>query len=451
MTITRDGTGSGAYPSVGRTLLTGARVITMADTGPDSAALDVLVEADRIVAIGVDLSDTDAQVVELGGRVIIPGLVNAHLHTWQSALRCVGADWSLLDYLAHAHSDLAANYRPDDLYIGTLFGALSQIDSGTTTLGDWSHNLTTSADADAALAGLNESGIRAVFFDGTGYRDQGRHPIRDFDRIREDLARTSGLVTAGLAIKGPQYTSIDDALADLRAADERGVLVSMHHSGGAPGPAWHAAAETDLLGPNTNVVHGSGLSDDWLSDLSVRGVTITITPESELRLGPAAPILHHLRRRRLAASLGTDVDSVVPGEVLTAARVLLAHQRGIEHARIAEGEQPQVDVPLTTAREALSWATVEGARALGLSDRVGRLAPGMQADIVVIDTTAANLWPAHDPLAAALHANAGNIEAVMIAGTWRKRDHQVLGVDLPTLRDEVAASGRRVMRDAVSG
>jgi len=217
----------------------------------------------------------------------------------------------------------------------------------------------------------------------------------------------------------------------------------MHHSGGAPGPAWHAVVQADLVGPNTNVVHGGGLDDEWLMDLSTRGTTFTITPESELRLGPEPVIANQLARLGLAPSLGTDVDIAVPGDILTAARILLTHQRSIEHERIAFGE---ADVPLTTAKNALAWATAEGARALGLSGRVGRLAPGMQADIVVIDATAPNLWPAHDPIAAALHANVGNIEAVMIAGRWRKRDHHLVDVDLDTLRDDIAESGQRVLR-----
>jgi 5-methylthioadenosine/S-adenosylhomocysteine deaminase len=237
-----------------------------------------------------------------------------------------------------------------------------------------------------------------------------------------------------------------EGLCALRAEGDVHVLVSMHHSGGAPAVAWHAAAKADLLGPNTNVVHGAGLDEHWLRDLAGRGVTFTTTPESELRLGPDAPILPRLRHLGAAPSLGTDVDAVVPGEILSAARILLAYQRSVEHAQEAD-----LDRPLTTARQALSWATVEGARALSLSDRVGRLAPGMQADLVVIDTTAPNLWPAHDPLAAALHANAGNIEAVMIAGRWRKRDHTLLDVDMHSLRHEVAASGQRLVRHLDQG
>jgi 5-methylthioadenosine/S-adenosylhomocysteine deaminase len=101
----------------------------------------------------------------------------------------------------------------------------------------------------------------------------------------------------------------------------------------------------------------------------------------------------------------------------------------------------------TAGKQALSWATVEGARALGLVDQVGRLEPGMQADLVAIDTRALNLCQAHDPIAAALHANTANIEAVMIAGQWRKRDHQLVGVDLDNVKNELCESGNRLLAE----
>jgi 5-methylthioadenosine/S-adenosylhomocysteine deaminase len=86
-------------------------------------------------------------------------------------------------------------------------------------------------------------------------------------------------------------------------------------------------------------------------------------------------------------------------------------------------------VGLGRSKQALAWATVEGAKALGLADQVGRIEVAMQADLVAVDARAFNLWPTHDPVATVLHAdiaNIANIEAVMVAGTWRKRDHALL-------------------------
>ena len=99
-----------------------------------------------------------------------------------------------------------------------------------------------------------------------------------------------------------------------------------------------------------------------------------------------------------------------------------------------------------TAKQALAWATVEGAKALGLADRVGRIEVGMQADLVAVDARAFNLWPAHDPVATVLHADIANIEAVMVAGTWRKRDHALLTSQLDEVKDQLRESGERLLR-----
>ncbi|MDX3187354.1 amidohydrolase family protein [Streptomyces sp. MN03-5084-2B] len=418
-----------------RTLLRGAQVITMAPHRPDAEHADVLIDGDTIVAVGENLDAAGAEIVDLTGRIVLPGLVNAHLHTWQAALRGVGTDWTLADYLGRMHGAVAHHYRPEDMRIGTLAGALGQLDRGTTTLGDWCHNTPTPDHTDAALDGLAASGIRGVFLHGTPYSaPDATHPVGEIDRL------TAGpLLSIGMAVRGPQLSTPDTAVADFRAAAERGLVVSMHQSGGAPGPAWTAVRAAGLLGPATNVVHGAGLTEEWLKILVDAGASLTSTPENELGQGHGFPVTGHLLRLGAAPSLGTDTDAVTPADVLSAARIALAHQRGHDHDDHRQATGSFSLTATITAKQALAWATVEGARALGLADRVGRLGPGLQADLVVIDA------PAPNPIAAALHATAGDIEAVMVAGRWRKRDHTLLDVDLDTVRDELRDSSARLL------
>ncbi|OBK52508.1 amidohydrolase family protein [Mycobacterium sp. 1081908.1] len=430
-----------------RTVLRGAQVITMSRARPDAERIDIVVEGDQITELGERIDDSDAETVDLPGRVIMPGLVNAHLHTWQSALRLAGADWTLLDYLGHMHGGVADRYTPDDVYIGNLAGALNQIDCGTTALGDWCHNNPTPEHTDAALEGLERSGIRAVFLHGAPKRAPDvAHPLAEVDRLLDRPASALGSLTVGMAIAGPQYSTPDVAVADLRAAAERDLVASMHQSGGQPGAGWEAVCAAGLFGPRTNIVHGAGLTDDWFGRLIAAGVSFTVTPESELGHGHGVPITGHLLRHGAAPSLGTDTDTAVSGEILGAARIALAHQRGLDHERHRQATGASAPSPSVTSKQALSWATVEGARALGLDDRIGRIEPGMQADLVVIDARPLNLWPARDPIAAALHAGIGNIEAVMIAGRWRKRDHSLIEADLEGVRGDLLESRERLSR-----
>lgn len=429
-----------------RILLRGATVITMADNRPDAERLDILVVGGYITEMASNLDRPNVDTVDFTGRILMPGLVNAHLHTWQSALRCVGIDWTLLEYLAKAHGGLASHYSPEDMHIAALSSALNQINCGTTTLGDWCHNARTPAHADGGIQGLLEAGIRAVFLHGTSHKiREVAHPAQEIDRLLNGPISSHGLLNLGMAIPGPQYSSPEIALADFRTARDRNLIVSMHQSGGQPGKAWEAVRDASLIGPRTNIVHGNDLPDDWVKTLVERGASFTSTPENELGQGHGFPITGKLLSLGAAPSLGTDIDTVVSGELLIAARIALAHQRGLDHQqqRLATGLFSPT--PTITGKQALAWSTVQGARALGLADCVGRLEPGMQADIIAIDTRGLNLWPAHDPIAAALHASIANVEAVMISGQWRKRNYSLVGPDIDRVREKLQESGQRLL------
>ena len=146
-----------------RTLIRSATVISMDDAIGDLATSDVLVEGSRIVDVrpSIDVA-ADTEIVDGKGRIVIPGLINAHMHTWQTGLRGFAANWTLLEYFRRMHAGLATVFRADDIYIATLVGALNQINCGTTTLVDWCHNNPTPDHTDAAVRGLIESGIRAA-------------------------------------------------------------------------------------------------------------------------------------------------------------------------------------------------------------------------------------------------------------------------------------------------
>jgi len=99
-------------------------------------------------------------------------------------------------------------------------------------------------------------------------------------------------------------------------------------------------------------------------------------------------------------------------------------------------------------REALSWITVEGARMLGMQDRLGTIAPGKQADLVFIRADALNLWPVHDPVATVvMQASVANIDSVMIAGEWRKRDGRLLYSGIERVKADLLRSGNRILAE----
>ncbi|MFD6138336.1 amidohydrolase family protein [Promicromonospora sp. NPDC060271] len=428
-----------------RTLLRGARIITLGQHRPDWEHADILIESDTILEVGPSLDSTGADIIDLDGRIIHPGLVNAHLHTWQTGLRTIGTDWTLAQYLANTHGTIAHYYRPEDMRIAALVGGLGQIDCGITTIGDWCHNNPSPAHSDAAIEGLVESGVRAVFLHGAPYTRIAADSAREIDRLLNGPGRRHDLLTIGMAIRGPQLSSAGRAIDDLRTARERGIIASMHQTGGVMKPAWAQVREQCLFGPNVNIAHGAGLSDEWVEILVDAGVTFTSTPENELGQGHSDPVTAQLLPLGAAPSLGTDTDCVTNGDLHTSARIALAYQRGAGHNK--HRQEVGIFSPTTpvTSRQALEWATIEGARALGLADRVGRIEPGMQADLVVLDPRTITMWPATDCIAAALNAHPGTIEAVMVAGRWRKQHHALARTDLPHVLDALEESSDRII------
>jgi cytosine/adenosine deaminase-related metal-dependent hydrolase len=435
-------------------------VITMDRQLGDIEAAEMLIEDDRIAAIEpagrISREIQNVDFIDARHCIAIPGLVNAHLHTWQTSLRSIASNWSLLEYFRKMHAGLATVFRPEDLHIANLVGALNQLNAGTTTLVDWCHNNPTPAHNDAALDALLESGIRAAFFHGTPKPDprpgergfwETPHPRAELERLLKH--RVGGLVSLGAAILGPHYSTLDVALHDFRMAKELGLIASMHQGGGAPRTpeGWERLEEAGLLGANVNLVHGQGLSDEQLTRFCSLGMSFSVTPENEMIQGHGFPITGRLRKAGHAPSLGIDLETSVSGEMLTAARIALNTQRAIDNAehRAAKGTIP--DTSTITTREALSWATIEGARMLGMDDRIGSLRPGKQADLVLISTDALNMQPVHEPVSSVvIQTSLANIDSVMVAGRWKKRSGQLMTTGLSGRLEQLRESGRRITR-----
>ena len=441
-----------------RTVIRGATIITMEEREPDWPVGDVLIEDDRIAAIepvGKLAHLEGVEVVDAGNCILIPGLINAHMHTWQTALRGVASNWTLLEYFKNMHAGLATVFRPEDLYIATLVGALNQINCGTTTLVDWCHNNPTAAHNDAAIDALQESGIRAAFFHGTPKPNpkpgqpgfwEVPHPRAELERLRKH--RVGGLVSLGAAILGPHYSTMEVSRHDFKMARDLGLIASMHQGGGPPRTpdGWPTLEREGLLGPDINIVHGNDLSDDQLARFCDAGMTFSIAPENEMTQGHGFPITGRLRRLGRAPSLGIDLESVISAEMLTAARITLGTQRALDNAQSRQQTGTIPETSTITTREALSWVTIEGARMLRMEQHIGSLTPGKQADLVLIDGTAINMQPIHDPAASVvMHASLANIDSVMVAGRWRKRSGSLLVEGLADKVSRLQTSGSRIL------
>jgi 5-methylthioadenosine/S-adenosylhomocysteine deaminase len=438
-----------------RTLIRNAQIITM-DDAHGTFRGDIAIDGTSIAALGRSLDMPGADIVDATDFIVIPGLVNAHLHTWQAGLRTIASNWTLPEYFRWVHAGLATQFTPEDIRVATLAGALNQLENGTTTLVDWCHNNPTPEHTDAGIAGLAQAGIRAMFMHGSpkpnalpGQRPfwEVPHPRNEVIRIKRELDRSDSLIGLGLAILGPHYSTLDVAFEDFALAKEFGLVASMHQGGGpARSPdGWLRLEEAGLLGKGINIVHGNDLSDEQLQRFVRAGVTFTVTGESEMVSGHGHPIVGRLRDLGVRPSLGSDIECALSGDMLTAARITLSHQRALDN--IAARQTGTLGgKSRTRTRDALAWITIEGARMLGLEESIGSLVPGKQADLVLISTASLNMQPVHDPVSAVImHANQSNIDSVMVAGRWHKRHGKLAYDNVSGVIQALRRSGNRIL------
>ncbi|MGL4288749.1 MAG: amidohydrolase family protein [Phreatobacter sp.] len=420
-----------------RTLIRCGWLVTMDDGLGDLSRTDMLLNGDRIEAIGHDLGATADATIDASDMIVLPGLINMHLHTFQAGLRAIGSEWLAPDYFRNFYGDIATRYGSEDNYLGTLFGALNQLDCGVTTLFDYCHNIRSLEQAERSVDGLTDAGIRAVFVHGDGLREPaapGRLPQRRLhprDRVlalRNSRFAHDGLITLALGIAGPHWADWEATLHNVRLARDLGLMASSHvtkaHRDAAVPDGYDRLAAMGLLGPDHNLVHCNLLSRDEIGRLLDAGCSITSTNMNELHDYPHGSALAKVVEHGGLPSIGIDVEPMVSGDLWREMQMALLFARNaLLRARAGTGQAPA----MIRSREALRWATVGGARALGMADRIGSLRPGHKADLIMLRAGDLNLFPVHDPVFSAVEqAHAGNVDTVIVDGIVRKQGGQLL-------------------------
>jgi cytosine/adenosine deaminase-related metal-dependent hydrolase len=423
---------------MGKILLRGGTVLSVDREVGDFQVGDVLVEDDRIAGVDAHI-EADAEVVDCAGKIVIPGLVDTHRHTWEAAIRGCAPNATLDDYFVEVLDTFAPVYRPEDVYASNLAGSLECLNAGITTLVDWSHINNTPDHPDAAIAGLKETGIRAQYAYGSANTSLEKYwffsaeaiPGDDVRRIRDTyFSSDDSLLTMALATRGPGFTQDQVVQAEWGLARELGIPVTVHVGMGRMAGRFAMVEQLDrlgLLGPDTTFIHCCYFSDHEWKRVAETGGTISIAAQVELQMGHGWPPVNKSYLFGLRPSLSIDVVTTVPGDMFTQMRAAFGAERARVNA-ICWDADTTVPETMLTARKMLEMATVNGAHVAGLEDRTGSLTPGKKADIVVIDATALNVAPVHDPVAAVvLCADVSNVEHVLVDGEFRKRDGRLLG------------------------
>jgi cytosine/adenosine deaminase-related metal-dependent hydrolase len=417
----------------GRVLLKGGCVLTLDSRLGNFEVADVLIDGTRIAEIRPNITAPNATLIDAANTIVMPGFVDTHRHMWEGPLRNILPDGLLSDYTRDITGAARSVYRPEDARIGNLVSALGAINAGVTTVLDWSHIGNSPQHTDAAIEGLRQSGLRAVYAYGGGAGGPQNQFPGDIRRLRrQHFSSSDQLLTLAMA------TGMN--VRDWQIAREAGAPITIHLLGTNV-----LAPVKDALRSDITFIHCNGLTDaDWQL-IKSSGAHVSIAAPIEMEMGHGVPPIQESLDHGIKPSLSTDVETQMPGDFFTQMRSVFTLQRMLLLARQRAGEQKLP--PLLTAREVVEFATIEGANDNGLGQKIGTLAPGKEADIIMLRMDQINVMPVNNAFGAiVLGMDTSNVDTVLIRGKIMKREGRLVGVDVAGIRRQVEQS-----RDYVVG
>jgi 5-methylthioadenosine/S-adenosylhomocysteine deaminase len=427
------------------TLIKGGSIMSMDPNVGDFSTGDILLRGSKIISVAQNIDAADAMVIDAKGKIVLPGFVDTHHHQFETALRSFLADGILfndgkphgeINYYDHILQKFAPIYRPQDVYINELFGSISQIDAGVTTVLDVSQIHHTPEHTDAAISALTAAGRRAVFgyFEGQG--EDALYPA-DAHRVRsQHFSSDDQLLT--MAMGGEIYLPGHETAWQIgRKLD---VLVALHVVGTfGMAPTFDALARGGQFGPDNLFIHMTGMSDLGWKVAADAGVHVSLAVPIEMTMRHGLPPIQKALDLGLQPSLSSDVECTMCADPFTLMRAALTLQRAFVNERALSGQE---DLPaLLTTRDVIRFATLEGARGLRLDSKIGSITPGKDADLVLLDATAINVAPLnHVPGAVVTLMDRSNVDTVLVAGKIRKWKGVLVDVDLDSLRAQLEES-----------
>lgn len=435
-----DGMTPAATESPADLVITGCTVLTHDDRErigftQDAAVVvrDGIVE--EVTSAGAAEGRAARERIDARGQVALPGLINCHTHAPMAALRGLAEDLPTEEWFNDVIWPVESNLTGRDVELGALLACAEMIRGGVTCFAD--HYFAMDAVA-AVVAGC---GMRALlgeaYFSSQGA--EGRERSLAFALRHRGAA--DGRITTALAPHAPYTVDDTDLAATARLAHEHGLPVHLHAAenrdqteaslarhGVTPIEVLH---RTGVLDTDVLIAHGTGIVDSDLPLLErADGRTAVATaPRGYLKFAwPRTTPVRALRDIGVPVGLATDGaasnNSLDVWESMALTSLIQKSTEG--------------DPRWLTSRQALHHATLQSARAVGLGESVGSIAPGRRADLVLVDLTGPHTQPVHDLAATLVHsARAADVRTTVVDGRILMRDRELLTIDVPEVVREL--------------
>ena len=423
---------STALPQRGEFVIRNAFVISVDPRIGDLPKGDIHVRNGEIVAIAPEIPLPGAPSIEAKGMIATPGFIETHWHMWGAVARNMAGEEEKTGYFPYSRV-LGSLFTPEDNARGVRLALAEALYGGLTTLHNWSHNLLSPAYADAELEAHRAFGGRARFAYGYSRNTKSDEtlPLDDVARVqRQYFNGGDGLLTLGIASRGPENNTLDICKREWETARKLGVPITTHM--GTRSVATTSATshiidgikllnDNGLLGPDVLLVHCTNCSKENFDMMAKTKTPVSLSPYTEMRTGFGFPPI----RDMLAAGMQTSFS--VDTTLLCGNADMFAIMKALQNVANGAANSEFALAP----RRVLEMATIDGARALGIADKVGSLTPGKRADIVLTRTDALNMAPMTEPVRMIVQAaQPHNVDTVIVDGRILKRDGKLTAVDV---------------------
>ncbi|MHA2424895.1 MAG: amidohydrolase family protein [Candidatus Thorarchaeota archaeon] len=403
--------------------------------------------------------------LDANGSIVMPGLIDTHVHLSQALIRGCADDVSLVNWLKDYVWVMQGNFQGDDGVVSAELCMAEMIRTGTTSYLDCM--IHTRYGFDAIAKSVEKVGMRAalskIIMDSTGYADNpdimypgmvenAEDCLRETDEMHKKWhGKADGLLQVWYGLRSLGGVTHDLFKEVVRLAREKGTGMTMHlgevlddvsyvKENGYPNLT-SFAKDMGLLGPDMVFAHGIHFEDEELALLAETKSNISHCPSSNTKLASGFAKIPQMIEKGVPVSLGCDGGpSNNTYDMVREMRIAaLVHK-------------PVVDDPLVmTAEQVIELATLGGARAMGIEDKVGSLEVGKQADIIVIDMSDLGLTPNTNPVSNIVYAGSGHyVDTVMVNGRLLMQDKKLLTLNEAEVRKKaIEHSTKLVERSGV--